>query len=52
VNPVLKDEVFGLLRPSVDVHTLGISAVGQLLRDCGFEVFIAPENVAEAINKP
>ncbi|NMC83506.1 MAG: cobalamin B12-binding domain-containing protein, partial [Armatimonadetes bacterium] len=44
------EDVFGLVRPSVDVHTLGISLIADLLRDCGYRVVIADEQVCEACN--
>jgi hypothetical protein len=44
------EDVFGLVRPSVDVHTLGISLIADLLRDCGYRVVIADEKVCEACN--
>ncbi len=48
---VNKGEVFGLVRPAVDAHTLGISAVEQLLRDCGFKVVIADADICQAVSE-
>lgn len=47
-----RNEVFGLIHPAVDAHTLGISSVGQLLQDCGYPVVIADARVCAAANQP
>lgn len=41
--------VFGLLKPDVDVHTMGICTIANLLRDCGYTVHIAGKEVNSAI---
>lgn len=41
--------VFGFIKPLVDVHTMGIFTIANLLRDCGYEVSIANDDVAKAI---
>lgn len=41
--------VFGLVRPENDIHTLGMSAVGQLLEDCGYSVFMGDANIVHSI---
>ncbi|MCS6830137.1 MAG: cobalamin-binding protein [Armatimonadota bacterium] len=51
-HPLRRDEVFGLIHPAVDAHTLGISSVGQLLQDCGYTVVIADAHVCAAANQP
>jgi len=43
---------FGLLRPAVDAHTLGLSAFASLLRDCGVAVVEADEEAREAALHP
>lgn len=45
-------EVFGLIHPGIDAHTLGISSVQQLLTDCGYRVLIAGAEVCDAANQP
>ncbi|MBN1835786.1 MAG: hypothetical protein JW820_08040 [Spirochaetales bacterium] len=42
------EDCFGLARPRVDVHALGIDAVAQLLEDCGFRTASADEEVCAA----
>lgn len=43
------NDVFGFIRPSVDVHTLGVSAISKLLTDCGYKVAIGNADVAAAV---
>lgn len=49
VEPVNDLDVFGLVRPDVDAHTLGVSTVGKLLQDCGYRVHIGDAAVAAAV---
>lgn len=49
-NAALKD-VFGFIKPLVDVHTMGVYTMANLLRDCGYKVFVAKDDVAEAVEK-
>jgi hypothetical protein len=48
-KPLLPNEVFGFIKPIVDVHTLGISTIANLLKDCGYKVLIAPDDVSESV---
>jgi hypothetical protein len=50
--PVTRQDVFGLVRPAVDAHTLGVSTVEQLLKDCGFRAVIADAPVCAAVDAP
>lgn len=43
------NEVFGLLKTGIDVHTLGITTIANLLKDCGYECYIAPIDVSAAL---
>ena len=52
IRPIQSGEVFGFVRPAVDAHTLGISAVAQLLTDCGYEVVIADAEICAAADNP
>jgi len=47
--PIRHTRVFGLLKPAVDAHTLGISIVEQLLTECGFRVAVADSDVSHAV---
>jgi len=46
---LLENEVFGFVKPIVDVHTLGISTISNLLIDCKYKSYLAPDNVNEAL---
>ncbi len=40
---------YGFIKPFVDAHTLGIATVSELLKDCGYDIVIASEEVSKAI---
>lgn len=42
---------YGFIKPALDAHTLGVNAAAELLRDCGYEVSVADEFVARAMNE-
>ena len=46
-----KGKCFGLIKTLVDAHTMGIHASAALLRDCGYEVYIAPSSVEAAMER-
>lgn len=48
-NRVISNDVFGFVKPLVDVHTMGIFTMANLLRDCGYKVLVANDDVAEAV---
>lgn len=50
ITMINDDTVFGLIKPSVDVHTMGISTIANILRDCGYVVNIASSEVMDAAN--
>ena len=50
-NKVVSNDVFGFIKTKVDVHTMGIYTMANLLRDCGYKVFIAKDNIGEAVEK-
>ena len=43
------DDIFGFIKPLVDVHTMGIFTMANLLRDCGYGVFVAHDEIGEAV---
>jgi len=49
---VNKDDIFGLIHPGNDAHTLGISAVANLLEDWGYKVYIGDMQVCNAVSLP
>lgn len=46
---LLPKEIFGFTRAGVDVHTMGILAASNLLRDCGYRTIVCDSMVAEAV---
>lgn len=42
--------VFGFIKPEVDVHILGMSTMANVLRQCGFVVKIASDDVMKAVS--
>ena len=41
---------YGFLKPSLDAHTLGVNSAAELLRECGYEVLIADDDISKALN--
>lgn len=50
-NKNIHTDVFGFIKPLVDVHTMGMFTMANLLKDCGYRVFIANDAVSEAVEK-
>lgn len=44
------DDVFGLIRPYVDAHSIGLSTVGKLLNDCGLKVVYGDSLISKALD--
>lgn len=49
MKAVHDNEVFGFLKTHVDVHTLGITTIANLLRDCGYKTLIAGDEIGVAV---
>ena len=45
----MKKDIFGFLKPLVDVHTMGVYTIINLLKDCGYTVHFANDNVNKAL---
>jgi len=43
------NSVFGLIRPYIDVHSLGITSVGQLIEECGLKVVYGNADINNAV---
>lgn len=43
------NEIFGLVRSDIDVHTLGVSTVAKIIQDCGYITHIADSSITQAI---
>ena len=48
-NHLQDNDIFGFVKPLVDVHTMGVYSFAALLRECGYRVVIAPDEVNEAV---
>lgn len=48
-NKIIPNDVFGFIKTKVDVHTMGICTMANLLRDCGYKVIIAKDEIGEAV---
>ena len=44
-------DVFGLIKPLVDVHTMGVYTMANLLRDCGYKVYVSKDDINEAVEQ-
>jgi hypothetical protein len=44
--------VFALIKPSVDVHTLGISSFKELLEEAGYEVIMGDKEISSSLEEP
>ena len=49
--PLLDGEVFGLVRPTGDAHTLGVNHLAELLESAGYRVEIADRSVTDAAER-
>jgi hypothetical protein len=47
-----RSDRFGLVRPTVDAHTLGLSSVQQLLEECGYQCVVADAGTCQAFSQP
>ncbi len=45
----MSNDVYGFIKPLVDVHTMGMFTIANLLRDCGYVVHIANDDINKAI---
>lgn len=45
----MESNVFGFMKPLVDVHTMGIFTIANLLRECGYKVVVANDDVNQAL---
>ncbi len=48
---LLPNDVFGLIKPEIDVHTMGLMNFANDLRECGYDVIIADKIVNTAIEE-
>jgi hypothetical protein len=50
--PITRADRFGLVRPAIDAHMLGIISVEQILTDCGYQCAVADAATCEAFGAP
>lgn len=50
-NKTISNDVFGFIKTKVDVHTMGIYTMANLLRECGYKVIIANDEIGEALER-
>lgn len=50
--PFRRSDRLGLIHPATDVHTLGITSIADLLKDCGYQTIIADTKTCEALDTP
>ena len=49
---ITRDDRFGIIKPSLDAHTLGIDHITALLKECKLQANLAPAEVADAAAYP
>lgn len=47
---VAQSDVFGFIKPSLDAHTIGVNAVAEILKECGYKVLVADRRINAAMN--
>lgn len=45
------NDCIGIVKSSIDAHTMGVNALSTLLEACGYQVVLCPEYVSEAFDK-
>ena len=43
------EKKFGFIKPNVDAHTMGMYSMANLLKECGYGVYIADEKINKAL---
>ncbi len=49
---ITRGDCFGLVKPSVDVHTLGMTSLAQMLGDCGYQCVLSDSGLSACLNEP
>ena len=50
-NKYAASDVFGFIKTKIDVHTMGMYTMANLIRECGYRVVIANNDIEKAIEK-
>lgn len=43
------EEIYAFIKPALDAHTMGVNTAAELLRNCGYTVIIADDDISKAI---
>lgn len=46
----INSDTYGFIKPALDAHTLGINTAAELLRECGYNVIIAGDEISRAVS--
>lgn len=46
----LTNNTFAFIKPASDAHTLGVTTIAELLKDCGYDVVVADEEIEHILN--
>ncbi len=49
---ITRGDCFGLLRSAVDAHTLGLTSLAQILRDCGYQCILSDTGLSACLGDP
>ncbi len=49
---ITRSDCFGLARPAVDAHTLGLTSLAQMLSDCGYPCLMSDSELSTCLNAP
>lgn len=49
---ISRSDCFGLARPAIDAHTLGMTALAQLLGECGYRCILAEGAICTRLDDP
>lgn len=49
MKELLPNEIFGLIKTDIDVHTLGLATISNLLKECGYKIILSPKEIELAV---
>jgi len=51
-NQITFSDIIGLAKTELDVHTLGLSSITEILRECGFKTIVTDSIISKAFSEP
>ncbi|MCK4943474.1 MAG: cobalamin-binding protein, partial [Candidatus Aminicenantes bacterium] len=51
-NQITFSDTIGLAKTELDVHTLGLSSINEILRECGFKTIVTDSIISKAFSEP